>query len=143
AHGALFDPLHPRLQEVLSETYGIMVYQEDVTKVAMALAGFTVEDADQLRKIISKKHKQKQLRDYRQQFYEGADKHGASHSVIDMIWAMIMSFAGYSFCKAHSASYAQVYVKSAYMRVHYPVEFIAAVLSNEEGLNSSSASLSE
>ena len=143
AHGALFDPLHPRLQEVLSETYGIMVYQEDVTKVAMALAGFTVEDADQLRKIISKKHKQKQLRDYRQQFYEGAGKHGASRSVIDMIWAMIMSFAGYSFCKPHSASYAQVSFKSAYLRAHYPAEFMAAVISNEGGFYSAFAYLSE
>src|SRR5207253_6205750 len=143
AHGALFDPLHPRLQEVLSETYGIMVYQEDVTKVAMALAGFSVEDADQLRKIISKKHKQKQLRDYRRQFYEGAGKHGASRSVVDMIWAMIMSFAGYSFCKPHSASYAQVSFKSAYLRAHYPAEFMAAVISNEGGFYSAFAYLSE
>ena len=143
AHGALFDPLHPLLQEVLSETYGIMVYQEDVTKVAMALAGFSVEDADQLRKIISKKHKQKQLRDYRRQFYEGADKHGASPPVIDMIWAMIMSFAGYSFCKPHSASYAQVSFKSAYLRAHYPAEFMAAVISNEGGFYSAFAYLSE
>ncbi|HEY3197082.1 MAG TPA: hypothetical protein VGJ57_03620, partial [Nitrospirales bacterium] len=143
AHGEAFDPLHPVLQEVLAETYGIMVYQEDVTKVAMALAGFSVEDADQLRKIISKKHKQKQLRDYCRQFYTGAEKSGASRPVIDRIWAMIMSFAGYSFCKPHSASYAQVSFKSAYVRAHYPAEFMAAVISNEGGYYSAFAYLSE
>jgi DNA-directed DNA polymerase III PolC len=143
AHGDAFDPLHPVLQEVLAETYGIMVYQEDVTKVAMALAGFSVEDADQLRKIISKKHKQKQLRDYCRQFYTGAEKSGASRPVVDRIWAMIMSFAGYSFCKPHSASYAQVSFKSAYLRAHYPAEFMAAVISNEGGYYSAFAYLSE
>ncbi len=143
AHGEPFEPLHPVLREVLSETYGIMVYQEDVTKVAMALAGFTVEDADELRKVISKKHKEKQLRDYCQQFYDGAGKNGASRAVIDAIWAMIMSFAGYSFCKPHSASYAQVSFKSAYLRAHYPAEFMAAVISNEGGYYSAFAYLSE
>jgi error-prone DNA polymerase len=143
AHGEPFEPLHPVLQEVLNETYGIMVYQEDVTKVAMALAGFTVEDADELRKVISKKHKEKQLRDYCQQFYDGASKHSAERAVIDAIWAMIMSFAGYSFCKPHSASYAQVSFKSAYLRAHYPAEFMAAVISNEGGYYSAFAYLSE
>jgi error-prone DNA polymerase len=143
AHGAPYQPLHPVLEEVLAETYGIMVYQEDVTKVAVALADFSIADADQLRKILSKKHKQRQLRDYREQFYTGAAKRGASHAVMDTIWAMIMSFAGYSFCKPHSASYAQVSFKSAYLRAHYPAEFIAAVISNEGGFYSSFAYLSE
>ena len=101
-----------------------MVYQEDVTKVAMALADFSVEDADQLRKVISKKHKARQLRDYYHQFCRGAARNGASPETIDKIWTMIMSFAGYSFCKPHSASYAQVSFKSAYLRAHYPAEFI-------------------
>lgn len=134
---------HPRLEGVLDETHGIMTYQEDVSKVAMALADFSVEDADQLRKILSKKHKAKQLQDYRVQFFHGAAKNGALSDVIEEIWEMIMSFAGYSFCKPHSASYAQVSFKSAYLRTHYPAEFMAAVISNQGGFYSTLAYISE
>lgn len=134
---------HDRLRGVLDETHGIMTYQEDVSKVAMALADFPVEDADQLRKIISKKHKERQLHDYYQQFCHGAERNNASPETIDRIWKMIMSFAGYSFCKPHSASYAQVSFKSAYLRTHYPAEFMAAVISNQGGFYSTFAYLSE
>ncbi|MET0514393.1 MAG: DNA polymerase III subunit alpha [Nitrospiraceae bacterium] len=143
AQGEPYQSWHPTLEPILKETHGIMVYQEDVTKVAMALADFSVEDADQLRKILSKKHKAKQLRDYHRQFCKGAAKNGASASVIASMWDMIMSFAGYSFCKPHSASYAQVSFKSAYLRAHYPAEFIAAVISNQGGFYSTFAYLSE
>lgn len=143
AHGQRYRPLHPLLDEVLSETHGIMVYQEDVMKVAVALGGFSVEDGDQLRKVLSKKHKVRQLRDYQRQFYDGASVRGLTRPVIDQVWAMIMSFAGYSFCKPHSASYAQVSFKSAYLRAHYPAEFIAAVISNQGGYYSACAYLSE
>jgi len=143
AHGRRYKSLHAVLDDVLAETHGIMVYQEDVMKVAVALGGFTVEDGDQLRKVLSKKHKQRQLRDYQRQFYAGASARGLQRSVIDQIWAMIMSFAGYSFCKPHSASYAQVSFKSAYLRAHYPAEFIAAVVSNQGGYYSTFAYLSE
>jgi error-prone DNA polymerase len=143
AHGYPHTPLHPLLESILEETHGIMVYQEDVTKVAMALADFSLDDADQLRKVISKKHKHRQLHDYHQEFCRGAASHGASPATIEKIWTMIMSFAGYSFCKPHSASYAQVSFKSAYLRAHYPAEFMAAVLSNEGGFYSTFAYLSE
>ncbi|GKS57190.1 DNA-directed DNA polymerase [Nitrospira sp.] len=143
AQGAPYRPWHPRLATILDETHGIMVYQEDVTKVAMALADFSVEDADQLRKVLSKKHKEKQLRDYRDQFCRGAAKNGADPDTIVQIWQMILSFAGYSFCKPHSASYAQVSFKSAYLRAHYPAEFMAAVISNQGGYYSAYAYMSE
>ena len=143
AHGQRYCSLHPLLDEVLAETHGIMVYQEDVMKVAVALGGFSVEDGDQLRKVLSKKHKARQLRDYQRQFYDGASVRGLTRPVIDQVWAMIMSFAGYSFCKPHSASYAQVSFKSAYLRAHYPAEFIAAVISNQGGYYSACAYLSE
>ncbi|MBK9948287.1 MAG: DNA polymerase III subunit alpha [Nitrospira sp.] len=143
AHGYRHRPLHPLLDEVLAETHGIMVYQEDVMKVAVALGGFSVEDGDQLRKVLSKKHKERQLRDYQRQFYQGAMARGVEYRVIDVIWAMIMSFSGYSFCKPHSASYAQVSFKSAYLRAHYPAEFIAAVVSNQGGYYSAFTYLSE
>jgi DNA polymerase III alpha subunit len=143
AHGHPYQSLHPLLDEVLAETLGIMVYQEDVMNVAVAVGGFSVHDGDQLRKVLSKKHKGRQLSDYQRQFYEGASARGVRRSVIDQIWAMMMSFAGYSFCKPHSASYAQVSFKSAYLRVHYPAEFIAAVVSNQGGYYSAFAYLSE
>ena len=143
AHAGIRPTLHPKLDGVLDETHGIMTYQEDVSKVAMALADFSVEDSDQLRKIISKKHKQRQLRDYYHQFCRGAAQNQASPETIDKIWKMIMSFAGYSFCKPHSASYAQVSFKSAYLRTHYPAEFMAAVISNHGGFYSTFAYLSE
>lgn len=143
AHVGFCPSWHPTLDKALNETHGIMVYQEDVTKVAMALADFSIDDADQLRKVLSKKHKAKQLQDYRVQFFHGAAKNGASPETIEGIWRMILSFAGYSFCKPHSASYAQVSFKSAYLRTHYPAEFIAAVISNQGGFYSTFAYVSE
>ena len=143
AHGQQYQSLHPLLDEVLAETHGIMVYQEDVMNVAAALGGLSVEDGDQLRKVLSKKHKERQLRDYQRQFYQGAMARGVNCRVIDSIWAMVMSFAGYSFCKPHSASYAQVSFKAAYLRAHYPAEFVAAVVSNQGGYYSAFAYLSE
>lgn len=143
AQGAPGRSWHPDLDELLKETHGIMTYQEDVTKVAMKIGHFSLEDAEQLRKVLSKKHKQRQLRDYQRQFVEGAAAHGLQHETIKEIWDMIMSFTGYSFCKPHSASYAQVSFKSAWLRVHYPAEFMAAVISNAGGFYSTFAYLSE
>ncbi len=143
AHGHAYRPLHPLIETVLAETHGIMVYQEQVTKVAVELAGFSIEDGDQLRKVLTKKHRRRQLHDYRAQFYRGALARGATRRVVDAVWDMIMSFAGYSFCKPHSASYAQVSFKSAYLRAHHPAEFMAAVISNQGGFYSTYAYLSE
>lgn len=134
---------HDKLRGILDETHGIMTYQEDVTKVAMALADFPIDDADQLRKVLSKKHKAKQLQDYHVQFFKGATDNHVPLETIEDIWKMILSFAGYSFCKPHSASYAQVSFKSAYLRTHYPAEFIAAVISNQGGFYSTFAYVSE
>jgi len=142
-HGGSWEPLPPVLEELLSETFGIMCYQEDVCKVAMALAGFDAVDGDGLRKILSKKRRTKRLLEYREQFYRGARARGAAEEVIEKIWEMILSFSGYSFCKPHSASYALVSFKSAWLRAHYPAEFMAAVISNQGGYYSTFAYLSE
>jgi error-prone DNA polymerase len=141
--GGSYQSLHPVLDEVLSETYGIMVYQEDVSRIAMAMAGFNASDADLLRKILSKKRAGRKLEDYKGMFYAGAEARGVSREVIDEIWEMIMSFSGYSFCKPHSASYALVSYKSCYLRAHYPAEFVAAVLTNKGGYYSAFAYVSE
>jgi error-prone DNA polymerase len=141
--GGAYKPLHPILDEVLRETYGIMVYQEDVSRIAMAMAGFDASNADLLRKILSKKRAGKKLEDYREMFYGGSAARGVSREVIDEVWEMIMSFSGYSFCKPHSASYALVSYKSCYLRAHYPAEFIAAVLTNQGGYYASFEYVSE
>lgn len=131
--GGSYQALNPILDEVLKETYGIMVYQEDVSRIAMAMAGFNAADADLLRKILSKKRAGKKLEDYKSMFYAGAAQRGVPRRTVDEVWEMIMSFAGYSFCKPHSASYALLSYKSCYLRAHYPAEFMAAVLSNQGG----------
>ncbi|MBW1819614.1 MAG: DNA polymerase III subunit alpha, partial [Deltaproteobacteria bacterium] len=141
--GGEWDPIHPLLDEILDETYGIMVYQEDVSKVAVAIAGFSFADADGLRKVMSKKDKELALRDYRERFFQGARERGVSESRIGAVWDMIMSFGGYSFCKPHSASYARVSFQSAYLKVHFPAEFMAAVISNQGGFYSAFAYVSE
>jgi error-prone DNA polymerase len=141
--GGAYQSLHPILGEVLNETYGIMVYQEDVSRIAMAMAGFNASDADLLRKILSKKRTSKKLQDYREMFYAGAAERGVSGKTIDEVWEMILSFSGYSFCKPHSASFAMVSYKSCYLRAHYPAEFMAAVLSNQGGYYSPFAYISE
>lgn len=142
-HGKPYSALHPLLEGILEETYGIMVYQEDVTKAAMAVAGFDAIEGDGLRKALSKKRAEKRLREYRERFWDGALERGATPEQIDAIWQMMMSFAGYSFCKPHSASYAKVSYQSAYLRAHYPAEFMAAVISNGGGFYSTFAYLSE
>ena len=141
--GGRWEPLHPLLADVLDETYGIMVYQEDVSKTAMAVAGFDHVEADGLRKVLSKKDKARRLADYQQQFFSGARARGVNAVKIEEIWQMMMSFAGYSFCKPHSASFARVSFQSAYLKTHHPAEFMAAVISNQGGFYSTFAYVSE
>jgi DNA polymerase-3 subunit alpha/error-prone DNA polymerase len=142
-HGGPWNPIHPLLTEVLEETFGIMVYQEDVSRTARALAGFSHAEADNLRKVMSKKDRQHQLQDYKKRFYTGAGQRNVSEKQIGAIWDMMMSFSGYSFCKPHSASYARVSFQAAYLKLHHPAEFMAAVISNQGGFYSAFAYVSE
>ncbi len=142
-HGGEWTPIHPFLADVLDETFGIMVYQEDVSRAAVAVAGFSHAEADDLRKIMSKKDKVRQLRDYYVRFKKGAVGRGVKPEIIESVWTMMMSFDGYSFCKPHSASYARVSFQAAYLKVHHPAEFMAAVVSNQGGYYSTFAYVSE
>jgi error-prone DNA polymerase len=142
-HGGKWEPVHPLLADVLEETYGIMIYQEDVAKTAVALAGFSHADADGLRKIMSKKDKTRKLDHYKERFIAGARERGVADEQILAVWDMMMSFSGYSFCKPHSASYARVSFQAAYLKTHYPAEFMAAVISNQGGFYSTFAYVSE
>ena len=141
-HGGDWQPLHPLVGGVLDETYGIMVYQEDVSRVAVQF-GFSHADADRLRKIMSKKDKERHLKDYRGRFFHAAAERGVDEATTGRIWAMMMSFDGYSFCKPHSASYARVSFQAAYLKTHFPAEFMAAVISNQGGFYSTFAYVSE
>ena len=105
-----------------------MVYQEDVSRVAVQMAGFDAAEGDELRKILSKKHKEKRLADLQRKFVQGALERGVDQDCIRKIWEMILSFSGYSFCKPHSASFAMVSFKSAWLRCYYPAEFFAVQL---------------
>jgi DNA polymerase-3 subunit alpha/error-prone DNA polymerase len=142
-HGGAWDPIHPLLADVLDETFGIMVYQEDVSKAAAALAGFSPAEADALRKVLSKKDKERALADYKERFFAGARTRGVTEGEIETVWEMILSFSGYSFCKPHSASYARVSFQAAYLKVHFPAAFMAAVISNGGGFYSTFAYVSE
>ena len=141
--GGAYDPLHPALRHTLDETYGIMCYQEDVTKVAMELAGLSLAHAEGMRKALGHKRPVKPLKAYMGEFYDGASARGVSREVIDQVWLMILSFVGYSFCKPHSASYALVSFRSGWLRAHYPAEFMAAVISNQGGYYDTFAYVSE
>jgi DNA polymerase III alpha subunit len=132
-HGAPYEPLHPVLRDTLADTFGIMVYQEDVVNVCAVFAGMPLATADGLRKSLSKKRPAKALAGYAEEFFAGALALGREPETIRRVWEMIMSFAGYSFCKGHSASYIQVAQHSCYLRARYPAEFMAAVLANGGG----------
>jgi error-prone DNA polymerase len=142
-HGEPWEPPHPLLRPVLEETLGVMVFQEQLSQSAMAMAGFDAAEADTLRKVVSKKHREKKLRDFYSRFVKGARERGVSEEKIDEVWQMMMGFEGYSFCKPHSASYTLVAYKSAYLRARYPAEFMAAVISNGGGYYSTFGYLSE
>ncbi|MEI6389066.1 MAG: DNA polymerase III subunit alpha, partial [Spirochaetota bacterium] len=131
--GKAWTHIHPLLAGILDEAHGLMCYQEDVSKVAVALAGFTPAEADGMRKVLSKKDAVTRLDSWLPKFQDGARARGVDDAKIAEIWDMIQSFAGYSFVKAHSASYAKLSFRSAWLRAHHPAEFMAAVISNRGG----------
>ncbi|GAB6091003.1 helix-hairpin-helix domain-containing protein [Spirochaeta dissipatitropha] len=123
--------------DVLRETHGIMVYQEDVSRIAIGVAGFSAREADTLRKVLSRKDNKNKISTYQQRFFEGCRLQNVPVSAAEELWKMILSFEGYSFCKAHSASYALVSYRLAYLKMHYPLEFFCAVINNGGGFYAS------
>ncbi|MGH7586797.1 MAG: DNA polymerase III subunit alpha [Gemmatimonadales bacterium] len=132
-HGKPWQPLHPSLRDVLAETFGIMVYQEDVANVCAMYAGMPLAQADGLRKALSKKRPAKHLAAYATEFFAGAEALARDVETTKRVWEMVLSFSGYSFCKGHSCSYIQVAQHSCFLRAHYPAEFMAGVLANGGG----------
>ena len=124
--------LHPRLEPILKETYGIIVYQEQVMRIASELAGFSMGKADLLRRAMGKK-KPELMAQQRAEFLAGAQKNGIPEELANKIFDMMDKFAGYGFVKPHATCYALVAFQTAYLKKHYPREFMAATLSSEMG----------
>lgn len=133
-HPDKFEYFHPVFQQQLGETYGIMVYQEDVIKIALHYGGLPAEDGDILRRAMSGKGRSKAaLQKVKDNFFTSCSAQGHPTKLSEEIYRQIESFAGYSFCKAHSASYAVESYQSLYLKVYYPVEFMVAVINNQGG----------
>ncbi len=128
--------LHPDLEPILSSTYGIMIYQEQIMQIAKKIAGFSLAKADILRKAISKKET-KLMDSLKDDFIQGALSNGYSLSIIQDIYESIMKFASYGFNKSHSVAYAYVAYQMAYLKAHYPLEFFASLLTGESNSTSS------
>ena len=123
--------IHPELKPILENTYGIMVYQEQLMKIAQKVAGFSLSEADILRKAVGKKIIELLL-EQKEKFINGAINKGTSKEVAQRLWEWILPFARYGFNKSHSTCYAMIAYWTAYLKVHYSVEFMAAVLTSEK-----------
>lgn len=133
-HPDQFEYFHETFKEHLGETYGVMVYQEDVIKIALHFAGVPASDGDILRRAMSGKGRSiAALQKVRDNFFACCTQKGHPLALSQEIYRQIESFAGYSFCKAHSASYAVESYQSLYLKVHYPIEFMVAVINNQGG----------
>lgn len=125
---------HPILKDLLSETFGVMVYQEDVLKVCHCFAGLDLSDADVLRRMMGRKMRDKSVFEgTKNRFFSNCEAKGYPKDLVQEIWHQIESFSGYSFSKAHSASYAVESFQSLYLKSHYPLEFQVAVINNFGG----------
>jgi DNA polymerase-3 subunit alpha len=123
---------HPLLEPILKETYGVIVYQEQVLKIASELAGYSLGKADILRKAMGKK-KAELMVQQRDEFKKGAKAKGIKEEVSDKIFDLMATFGRYGFNKAHSAGYAYIAYQTAYLKAHYPLQFMAATMSSEIG----------
>ena len=132
-----FQYLHPKMEELLKETYGVMVYQEDVIKVAHHFGGLDLAEADVLRRAMSGKYRgRKQFEDIKRKFFQNCLERGYAETVTAEVWRQIESFGGFSFSKAHSASFAVESYQSLYLKNYFPVEFMVSVINNFGGFYS-------
>jgi DNA polymerase-3 subunit alpha len=129
-----FEYLHPVFKEHLGETFGVMVYQEDVMKIVHHFAGLGLDESDMLRRLMSGKKRQGDKFDnLKQKYFDNCRQRGYPGALAKEVWRQVESFAGYSFCKAHSASYAVESFQSLYLKSYFPLEFMTAVINNFGG----------
>ncbi len=122
----------PEMKEILEETYGVMVYQEQVMQISNRLAGYSLGDADLLRRAMGKKKVEEMVKQ-RARFVEGAKANGHPQRKIEKIFDLMEKFAGYGFNKSHSAAYAYLAFVTAYLKTHYPLDFMSALLTSQTG----------
>ena len=125
--------LTPHVEAALAQTYGVMLYQEDILKVSHAVAGFEMAVGDELRKRISKARSHEAVRELRDQFMAGAGERGVAPEIAMQIWTQVESFAAYSYCKAHATTYGHISYQAAWLKAHYPAQFLASVIANKAG----------
>ncbi|MBV8354453.1 MAG: DNA polymerase III subunit alpha, partial [Candidatus Eremiobacteraeota bacterium] len=121
--------LHPKLEPILSETYGIACYQEQVMQIAREIAGFSMAEADELRKVMGKKLKD-QVPVYREKFVAGALARGVNKRTAEEIFAFVEPFAGYGFNKAHAVAYGWIAYQTAYLKANYPLQYLSALMTS-------------
>lgn len=124
---------HPLLEPILKDTYGIIVFQEQVMRIVSELGAFTLAEADNVRKIMGKKiNDPEKLEVIKEKFLKGALKKNVNRAIAGRVWDLIAHFAGYGFNKSHSAAYAMISYRTAYMKANFPVEFMTALLTSEK-----------
>ena len=131
-NGEKFNYLHPELKDILDETYGIMVYQEQVMQIAQKLAGFSLAKADLLRRAMGKKIKS-EMKAQKKNFIEGCKKNLIKEDIAENLYNEIEKFAGYGFNKSHAAAYALIAFQTAFLKTHYPLEFLCASMQCDNG----------
>lgn len=132
--GGTYEVIHPLMDTLMKETFGVMVYQEDVIKVAHHFAGLTLTEADILRRGMSGKYRSRlEFQRVQERFFECCRERGYDEAVANRVWYEIESFSGYSFAKGHSASYAVESYQSLYLKAHHPLEFMVGVINNFGG----------
>ncbi len=124
------DYYHKNLEPILGETYGVIVYQEQVMQIAQVLSGFTLGGADEMRRAMAKKNVEK-MDKLKPKFIDGAEERGYPRKVAETIWDTLVPFSSYAFNKSHSAAYATIAYQTAYLKAHFPSEFLAANMSSE------------
>ncbi|MET0689298.1 MAG: DNA polymerase III subunit alpha [Methyloceanibacter sp.] len=127
-----FESLHPMIEPILTETYGVIIYQEQVMQIAQVLSGFTLGQADVLRKAMGKKIR-KEMAAQKERFVDGAVANGVDHGRAEYIFELVAKFAGYGFNKSHAAAYALIAYQTAYLKANHPIEFLAASMTLDMG----------
>jgi len=122
---------HPKLKPILEETLGVILFQEQVLRCAIAIAGFTPGEADSLRRAMSRKRSKQAMEELRQRFIDGAKANGVTEATAVHIFNTLKGFAEYGFCKSHAAGFAFLAYQSAWLKYYYPAEFYAALLNNQ------------
>lgn len=130
---------HPSLEPVLRDTYGVILFQEQVLEIAHAFAGLSLAEADEFRRLMSKFRDAKEMESMRQQFVQGAvtrhqhTRHSVSETLANWVFDAVAKFVGYGFCRSHAAAFARTVYQSAYLKAHHPAAFMAAVMEHKPG----------